>query len=95
MVPGWEILAFLSVERNQVVIAPADGSGPATPIGRIFASTDDYEFRFSPDGTLLMEGLFGVGPSGLGETTFYDVATGDVVSVLGVAIPEWQRLAAP
>jgi hypothetical protein len=93
--PDGASLAFFSVERNQVVIAPVDGSGPATPIGRIFASTDEYEFRFSPDGTMLMEGLFGVGPSGSGETTFYDVATGDVVHVLGVAIPEWQRLAAP
>ena len=91
--PDGRSLAFLSVERNQVVIAPVDGSGPAKPIGRVFSNTDDFEFAFSPDGTLLMEGLFGVGPSGSGETTFYDVATGRIVNVLGVAIPEWQRLA--
>ena len=90
--PDGRSLAFLSVERHQAVIAPVDGSAPARPIGRVFSDTDDYEFAFSPDGTLLMEGLFGVGPSGAGETTIYDVATGQVVNVLGFAIPDWQRI---
>ena len=49
--PDGTSLAFVSLERNQVEIAPADGSAPAVPVGRVFAASDDYDFGFSPDGT--------------------------------------------
>jgi Tol biopolymer transport system component len=97
--PAWSpdgaSLAFYSVERNQVVIAPVDGSGPATPIGRVFSSPDGLWFGFSPDGRVLMESVSGAGPTGSGETTFYDVATGEVISTLATDVVDWQRLAAP
>jgi dipeptidyl aminopeptidase/acylaminoacyl peptidase len=90
--PDGTSIAFLSLATGQVAIAPADGGGPAIPIGRVFSSTDDFEYGFSPDGTLLLEGLFGAGPSG-GMTTVYDIATGGVTTSLDLDIPSWQRLA--
>ena len=93
--PDGTLLAFVSLERHQVEIAPADGSGAARPIGPILASTDDYEYSFSPDGTKFIEGVMTLGASGPATTTIYDVASGDPIVTMAESpnIPTWQRVA--
>ena len=93
--PDGKSLAFVSLERNRVEIAPVDGSSPAVPVGPVFAASDDYDFGFSPDGNQLMEGVFPAGSSDSEVTTTYDVATGKAMVTLRDSpnMPAWQRVA--
>jgi len=72
----------------QLVIAPADGSQPATPIGPSYK--EERAFDFSPDGTKVFLTLSS--PPG---TTIIDLATGDFALTKQAipTVPNWQRLA--
>jgi len=73
----------------QLVIAPADGSQSATPIGPSYHK-EDRAFDFSPDGTKVF--LTVSSPPG---TTIIDLATGDFALTKQAipSVPSWQRLA--
>jgi len=74
---------------GQLYVVPADGSGPATPVGPTFSEVDEYWYGFSPDGTAIYLGQ-------AGNSKLIDLATGAITELTASGGPEaggWQRLA--
>jgi Tol biopolymer transport system component len=99
MLPVWSPanaqIAFVLEKGGlrQVAVAPADGSGPARPLGPPTSSGSGLGYTWSPDGKTIVLTLL---PQ-YGDQTFWsvDVASGAETELQSptVEIPAWQRLA--
>ena len=73
---------------NQMYLVPADGSGPAAPVGPPYRGQESHFYGFSPDGsTVFLDQT--------GKTTLIDLATGETTDLSGDRpwAGGWQRLA--
>ena len=75
-------------ETSQLVLGPADGSGPTRDIGPSYAGQDRKGYAYSPDGRKIM---LTIGDPG--ATWIIDIASGESVVTPIPVLPDWQRLA--
>ncbi len=80
--------SILGETSAQLVLGPADGSGPTRNIGPSYAGQDRAGYDFSPDGRKIM---LTIGDPAV--TLLIDVATGEAVATPIPVLPNWQRLA--
>ena len=68
-------------------LVPADGSGPAAPVGSPYRGQESHFYGFSPDGTTVFLDQ-------TGKTTLIDLASGETTDLSGDRpwAGGWQRL---
>ena len=82
---GSQLLVELQ-QPGQLVVAPADGSGPGISIGPAFAFDHPHAFDFAPDGEAVILTVDDV-------TRVYRISDGATLSESVHPFPTWQRIA--